>query len=282
MKRILITGANSYIGTSFEKWLQQYPNDYSVDTVGTRNEEWKKKDFSGYDVVFHVAGIAHVEENKKNADLYYEINKDLAYEVAQKAKKCGIRQFIFLSSMSVYGLVNGVINRSTIPNPTSNYGKSKLQAEKLIEGLADDNFIVAILRPPMVYGKDCKGNYTRLAKLAVTTPIFPKVDNKRSMIYIDNLCEFIRQLIEKEAYGLFFPQNKEYVNTSDMVMSIAEAHGKKIVMTKLFNPLLKLLKLNLVNKVFGDLVYEKDMSDDRIEYTLKDFYSTIYLTEKEC
>lgn len=281
MKRILITGANSYIGTSFEKWLQQYPNDYSVDTVGTRNEEWKKKDFSGYDVVFHVAGIAHVKENKKNADLYYEINRDLAYEVAQKAKKCGIRQFIFLSSMSVYGLVNGVINRSTIPNPTSNYGKSKLQAEKLIEGLADDNFIVVILRPPMVYGKDCKGNYTRLAKLAVATPIFPKVDNKRSMIYIDNLCEFIRQLIEKEAYGLFFPQNKEYVNTSDMVMSIAEAHGKKIVMTKLFNPLLKLLKLNLVNKVFGDLVYELNISEFERDYRVCSFKSSIKRTERK-
>lgn len=159
MKRILITGANSYIGTSFEKWLSQWPDKYTVDTIDMIDGKWRKESFAGYDVVFHVAGIAHIRETKKNRDLYYKVNRDLAYETAKKAKAEGVNQFIFISSMSVYGVDNGVINKNTPLNPKSNYGKSKLQAEKLIKPLCDDNFKVAILRPPMVYGKGCKGNY---------------------------------------------------------------------------------------------------------------------------
>ncbi len=240
MKRILITGANSYIGTSVEKWLSQWPDKYTVDTIDMIDGKWRKESFAGYDVVFHVAGIAHIRETKKNRDLYYKVNRDLAYETAKKAKAEGVNQFIFLSSMSVYGVDNGVINKNTPLNPKSNYGKSKLQAEKLIKPLCDDNFKVAILRPPMVYGKGCKGNYPKLAKLAVKIPVFPYVDNRRSMIYIDNLCEFVRLLIDNGSRGLFFPQNDEYVNTSEMVKLIAEVHGKKIILTKLFNPILRL------------------------------------------
>ena len=113
----------------------------------------------------------------------------------------------------------------------------------------------------MIYGNGCKGNYVRLEKFALKSPIFPDMKNRRSMIYIDNLCEFVKQIIDNESRGLFLPQNKEYVCTSDMVRDIAEAHGKKIYMTKLFNPLLRLLKVSTVNKVFGDLVYEQIPSD---------------------
>lgn len=256
MKKILITGANSYIGTSIEKWLDK--SEYSVDTIDMIDGTWKEKDFSKFDVVFHVAGIAHIKETKENAALYYKVNRDLVYEVAKKAKTDGVKQFIFLSSMSVYGMETGVISRGTIPAPKSNYGKSKLQAEELIAPLQDTAFNIAVLRPPMIYGEGCKGNYVRLEKFALKSPIFPKIKNKRSMIYIDNLCEFVKQIIDDESKGLFLPQNDEYVCTSDMVREIAEAHGKKIYMTKLFNPLLRVLKVSMVNKVFGDLVYERE------------------------
>lgn len=159
MKKILITGANSYIGTSFEKYMAQWPEKYQVDTVDMIDGTWREKDFSGYDTVFHVAGIAHQKETQENAELYYKINRDLAFDTAVKAKTDGVKQFIFLSSMSVYGLETGVITKETVPTPKSNYGKSKLQAEELLNGLADETFKVAILRPPMVYGKGCKGNY---------------------------------------------------------------------------------------------------------------------------
>lgn len=279
MKKILITGANSYIGTSFEKWVAQWPDKYSVDTVDMIDGTWKEKDFSGYDVIFHVAGIAHVKETKKNAELYYKVNRDLAYEVAQKAKLSGVKQFIFLSSMSVYGIENGVINRNSPLNPKTNYGKSKLQAERLIEPLKDNEFKIAILRPPMIYGKGCKGNYPRLARLAVKTPVFPKIKNQRSMIYIDNLCEFVRLIIEDCAEGMFFPQNSEYVCTSEMVRIIAEIHGKKVWLTRIFNPLLSLLKFGNVNKVFGSLAYEKKMTLYKENYCLNDLRASILQTE---
>lgn len=258
MKKILITGANSYIGTSFEKWIKQWQEDYSVDTVDMIDGTWREKSFSGYDVVFHVAGIAHIKETKENAELYYKVNRDLVYEVAKKSKAEGVKQFIFLSSMSVYGMETGIISKDTVPMPKSNYGKSKLQAEELIASLQDDDFNIVVVRPPMIYGKGCKGNYVRLEKFALNSPIFPKIKNKRSMIEINNLCEVVKQIIDYESKGLFLPQNDEYVCTSDMVKEIAEAHGKKIYMTKLFNPLLKVLKVRTVNKVFGDLVYEKE------------------------
>ncbi len=287
MKKILITGANSYIGTSFEKWVQQWPDSYSVDTVDMIDGTWKEKDFSKYDVVFHVAGIAHVSKDPKMEKLYYKINTDLTIETAKKAKSEGVKQFIFMSSIIVYGdssYINQkrVIDRDTVPMPSNFYGNSKLQAEKGINQLNDGKFKVVVLRPPMIYGKDSKGNYPRLAKMAQKLPIFPDVDNERSMLHIDNLCEFIKLMVDNEEEGLFFPQNKEYVRTSELVHLIAEVHGKKIVLTKLFNPLLRILgiKLGIVNKVFGNLVYDKLISDYKESYIINTLYESVLVTEK--
>jgi nucleoside-diphosphate-sugar epimerase len=279
MKKILITGTDSYIGTSVERWLLKEPDKYVVDTVDMRDESWKVKDFNEYDVVFHVAGIAHIKETSDNQDLFYKVNRDLAYETTQKAKKGGVKQFIFLSSMSVYGIENGVINENTLLQPNTAYGKSKIEAEELIKNLQDGFFTVATLRPPMVYGKGCKGNYPRLARWALKMPVFPRVDNKRSMIYIDNLSEFVKQLIDNRSGGLFFPQNAKYVNTSEMVKLIARTHGKRVVMTRLFNLLLRLLNVRTVNKVFGDLVYDMSMSEYISNYAIIDFNNSIVKTE---
>lgn len=279
MKNILITGTKSYIGTSLEHWLMRESDQYKIDTVDMKDESWKGKDFSEYDVIFHVAGIAHIKETKDNQELYYKVNRDLAYETAQKAKRDGAEQFIFLSSMSVYGIENGIIDKNTETQPNTAYGKSKIEAEELINKLHDESFVVATLRPPMVYGKGCKGNYPRLARLAVKTPIFPKINNKRSMIYIDNLSEFVKQLIDNKSSGLFFPQNTEYVNTGEMVQLIANAHGRNIVMTKLFNPLLRLLNTSTINKVLGDLVYDMSMSKYGSDYRVCEFRESINETE---
>lgn len=281
MKNILITGKNSYIGTNLETWLSKYPESYEVGLISLRDSTWEERDFSQYDVVYHVAGIAHIKETSENKELYYKINRDLAYEIAKKAKREGIKQCIFLSTMSVYGLETGIIDANTPLAPKNNYGKSKLEAEELIKSLQDDDFKVAIIRPPMVYGKDCKGNYPKLAKLAKTTPIFPDINNQRSMIYIDNLSEIVRLLIDNNESGLFLPQNDEYVKTSEMVKIIAEVHGKKLRVTRLFNPLFKVFKLNVVNKVFGDLVYDKDLSTYEKGYNVKDLLASIRETERK-
>ena len=285
MKSILITGKNSYIGTSLENWLMREPDKYKVDTVDMKDGSWKEKDFSIYDVVFHVAGIAHVSSDPKIEDLYYKVNRDLTIETAEKAKAEGVRQFIFMSSIIIYGDSSSskrVIDRNTVPTPSNFYGNSKLQAEEGIKHLETDDFMIVVVRPPMIYGKGSKGNYPRLANMAKKIPIFPDIDNERSMLHIDNLCEFIKVMIDHEETGLYFPQNKEYVKTSELVRMIAEVHGKKILMTKLFNPVLKLMfGIGIVNKVFGNLVYEKSMSDYvKANYRIRTFRESIELTEE--
>lgn len=286
MKRILITGKDSYIGTSFEKWVSRWPEEYHVDTLDTKGD-WQSYDFSPYDVVFHVAGIAHVDAKANMEDLYYRVNRDLTIEAAQKAKAEGVKQFIFMSSIIVYGdssKLGGkrVITKDTIPTPTNFYGNSKLQAEQGILPLQDEHFNVVILRPPMIYGKGSKGNYPKLARLAQKTPIFPDIENERSMLYIENLCEFIRLMIENEARGIFFPQNEEYVKTTELVKTIAEVYGKKMRLTKVLNGLIRWgsKKVPAINKVFGSLVYEKEMSVYQdFEYCKSNFKQTIKKTE---
>ncbi|MBZ4663244.1 MAG: NAD-dependent epimerase [Caloramator sp.] len=286
MKKILITGANSYIGTSFEKWVSQWPDKYIVDTLDMKNQKWKEYDFSKYDVIFHVAGIAHISTDPKMEELYYKVNRDLTIETAKKAKAEGVKQFIFMSSIIVYGdssHINHkrVIDKNTVPTPSNFYGRSKLQAEEGILPLQDDNFNVVVIRPPMIFGKGSKGNYPKLSKVARKLPMFPDIKNERSMLHIDNLCEFIRLMIDNNEKGIFYPQNKEYVGTSQLVKLIAEAHGKKVMLTKAFNPLLKLMgkKVRIINKVFGNLVYEKSMSEYKVEYRIRDLKEAVKITE---
>ena len=260
MKKILITGAGSYIGVNVEKYLLKWPEEYQVNSINMLGDEWKKEDFSCYDVVFHVAGIAHIKETKENSHLYYDINEHLAVAVAEKAKKEGVKQFIILSTMSVYGITVGHITKETLPNPINSYGKAKYNADLKIEKLDCPTFKVAILRPPMVYGKGCKGNYQTLRKFALKSPIFPNFKNERSMIYIGNLAEFVKNRIDDEKKGLFFPQDSEYICTAMMVKKVAKHNDKKIKTIKLFNWIIGImLKVNvgLFMKIFGNLTYDK-------------------------
>jgi UDP-glucose 4-epimerase len=258
MKKILITGANSYIGTSFENYLRQWPDQYQVDTVDMIDGTWREKSFAGYDCVFHVAGIAHQKETAENAHLYYEINRDLAVETAAKAKAEGVGQFLFLSTMAVYGMEEGAISRATVPAPKSHYGKAKWEAEQGLDKLRCEEFAVTVLRPPMVYGEGCKGNYQSLVKMADKLPFFPDYKNKRSMLHIDGLCRYVKELADSRTDGLILPQDGQYVCTCQMVQNIAEQNGKKLPLLKVLNPLVALAKALTTKgkKAFGDLYYE--------------------------
>lgn len=255
MKRILICGEDSYIGTSFEAYVKQNRTDWTAETVSLRGDAWKETDFRGFDTVLQVAGIAHQKETEENAHLYYEVNRNLAVAVAEQAKAQGVKQFVFLSSESVYGMETGKIDRQTAPNPISHYGKSKWQAEQQLQELVSESFSVAVVRPPMVYGKGCKGNYQRLRALALKSPVFPSLHNQRSMIYIENLCDFLTELMEKGVGGLFLPQNEEYAETARLVSLIAAEHGKKMRLWPIFNPFVKALPIGAAKKAFGSLFY---------------------------
>jgi UDP-glucose 4-epimerase len=287
--KILVTGSKSYVGTSLKKWLGQWPNKYSVDFISLRNDEWKNRDFFEYDVLFHTVAIVHKKEKPEMKGLYYKINRDLTVEVAKKAKKEGVKQFIFMSSMSVYGL-NGkigeavIITKDTPCNPNTFYGKSKLEAESELKKIEDRQFRVAIIRAPMVYGPNCPGNYTRLKKLVMKTPVFPLINNKRSMIFIDNLCEFIKLLIDNKDHGLLFPQNKGYVNTSELIRLIAKENSKKIYFSRILTYVINFFgkKISVFNKVFGNLVFDLDLSSYRdFKYCVVDLERSVEICEKE-
>lgn len=297
-KRVLITGANSYIGTSFEKYItkrnQEHPNEDNliIDTLDMQSPSWKDYDFTKYDSVFHVAGIAHADIGKVSEErkqLYYKVNRDLAEETAKKAKEAGVKQFIYMSSIIVYGESKPgedfIIDEKTEPKPANFYGDSKLQAEHLLNALSDDIFKVVILRPPMIYGPGCKGNYQLLSKIARYSPVFPKYENKRSMLFIYNLCEFVRLLIFNQDSGTFFPQNSEYVCTYEMIKAIAKAHNRKILITPVFNSFLSLfMKLGgklgkLCSKAFGNMAYNIEISNYRFFYSNANLSDSVKMTE---
>ncbi len=289
MKKILITGCDSYIGTYFENYLKSFQNGYLVDTVDMRDNSWKEKDFSPYDVVFHVAGIAHndisgVTDEQKA--LYKTVNTDLAIETAKKARESSVAQFVFMSSVIVYGEsapigVDKIITADTVPTPSNFYGKSKLDAEKGMLSLSDDKFKVAVIRPPMIYGKGCKGNYKTLSKFAKITPIFPNIYNSRSMLYVGNLVEFIRQIIELELSGIFFPSNREKTSTAQMVKAIAASKGKKVYLIKGFSWAFNFASrfLPVINKVFGNLSYEETLTQYPFDYQRYSLEESIKETE---
>jgi len=298
-KRILLTAEHSYVGNAFVEYAKEhYDENFECDFISTRDDSWKEKDFSAYDVIFHVAGLAHADVGAVSDETkakYYKVNTDLTVELAKKAKAEGVKEFVFMSSMIVYGDSapygkSKVVDEHTVPVPANFYGDSKLQADVAVRGLAVDTFKVFVVRPPMIYGKGSKGNYPTLAKLAKNLPVFPNVDNERSMLHIDNLCEFLCQIMlvkeVKENAVVLIPQNAEWTKTAEMVKEIAAVSGKKVRTLKVMAPAVAIGgkvpgKIGgLVNKAFGNSCYAHEMSVyEGIDYQRVRFEESIRRTE---
>lgn len=300
MKRILLTGINSYIGTNLEQYLHEYNAGsgrecYRVEKLSQRSDAWEKADFTGFDAVVDVTGLAHVDVgnvSKEDITHYYEINWKLAVKTALKAKKEGVKQFIYLSSSIVYGDCAAFggekhITSTTQPKPANFYGDSKWQAEQELRLLETEQFHVAILRLPFVYGAGCKGNYAFLSNFAEKMPAFPSVRNRRSMLYIENLNEFLRLLIEAGRGGLYFPQNPEHCSTAELVQAIGAAKGRKIHLWRILNPFVWLAAKcpgkvgKLTNKAFGSLTYDLELSREPAGYQLYDLQESVRRIEQK-
>jgi len=250
--KILVTGSTGYIAGAFAE---------EADLISVRNDAWRGKTFAGYDAVLHTAGLAHVRENRRNQYDYFVVNRDLALDVAKKAKADGVPHFVFLSSISVYGLESGHITASTPALPKTNYGRSKLAAESLIAALADDSFRVAILRPPMVYGAGCPGNYARLRKLVALLPFFPSYKNARSVISIESLHTQINAVIYGQKSGIFHPCDPVPLSTAEMAAAIAQEQGRRLRQTRVFNIPIRILTRysRTFAKIFGSLTIDAEI-----------------------
>lgn len=284
MKNILILGEHSYIGRNIYNWLRKSPQCYNVMISGTRDYIWKLADWENLDVVIDCAGVAHINHITEDMrELFYGVNRDLTIKIAKHAKKHGVKQFILFSSMNVYGDYCENISNLEDVHPTSFYGDSKLQGDLEVQTLSDETFRVAVVRPPFVYGKGCTGNYKSISKIAKLTPIFPNYRNRKSMIYIENLCEFIRLLVDSGEKGIYAPQNRELVSTTDLVRGISEKNKHHVYFTNLFNWAIPLgiYLARMIRRGFADDCYNIELSNYwDWKYNIVDFRTSIEKTEK--
>jgi UDP-glucose 4-epimerase len=270
MKKVMLVGIGGYIGGKFIEYIQKYCPDWQVDSVDSRDNIWCEADFRGYDAVYNVSGLAHANARQGTVEQYYAVNGQLPIDIATKAKSEGVPLFVQMSSQIVYGDMSNLgedklITLETIPSEPTIYGKSKMMAERGLQKLADATFQVAILRPPLIYSENARDNFPRLVNFAKKMPVFPMLKNKQSMVYVDNLCELVRLIIENNQGGIYYPQQEKFIETSKMVSDIAQSVGNKMWLTTVFNPTLKLLskveKFSFIRKAFGSIAYDMEMSN---------------------
>lgn len=270
MKKVMLVGIGGYIGGKFTEYINKNYPDWQIDAVDSMNGIWKDADFHGYDAVYNVSGLAHANARQGSNELYYAVNGQLSIDVAAKAKAEGVPLFVQMSSQIVYGDMSGLgeekmITPETIPSEPTIYGKSKMMAERGLHELEDATFLVAIMRPPLIYSEYARDNFPRLVNFAKKMPVFPKLENRQSMVYVDNLCELVKLVIENCKGGTYFPQQECYIETSKIVADIAKAVGNKMWQTRMFNPALRLLskceKFSFIHKAFGSIAYDMNMSN---------------------
>ena len=265
---ILIIGKDSYIGNHIDEWLSQY--GHTVTQLDVLTDVWKSFDYSSYDAIVHVAGIVH-RPQCNDWDLYKSVNCDMPLAIATMAKAHGVKTYVYFSTMGVYdakkSLKGCVIDNNTplLCEGNSMYGKSKLMAEKGLHSLQDDNFNIAFVRPPSVYGKNCKGGYiTGFAKIAKLLPIIPLAYENacQSFIYIDNLSECVRLIVENKLSGVFCPQDDEIPNANRLFEVICAGIGKKYRTSRILGLCLRFFSfIPLVNKAYGGISYDRECSE---------------------
>ena len=264
--KVLVTGSSGYIGYNF---IQSYQQRYQFETFSLLNNKLKEINFSSVDTVLHAAALVH-QKGSPPYGRYYKINVDYPVNLAKLAKKNGVKQFVFLSTVAVYGEEHEFITETTQCNPVTPYGKSKLMAEKQLLSLADDDFMVSIVRLPMVYGKRAPGNIGTLVNLVKILPVLPfaRVHNKRSFIFIGNLCNILNNIIQKKVSGLFLVSDDRAVTTTELISLIANALDKKIFLIQVpfFKSLLKLLKPSIYKKLYGNLEIDNCLTRETLKF----------------
>ena len=282
--QVLIIGKNSYIGNNIDLWLTKH--GHQVTQLDVLTEIWKSFDYSKYNAIVHVAGIVH-QPNCKDWELYKRVNTDMPIEIATMAKEQGVSQYVYFSTMGVFGLGKklkpNIIDMNTPLKADGMYGRSKLMAEEGLMVLNDENFSVACVRPPSVYGKGCKGGYiTGFTSIAKKMPVIPiAYENvKQSFIYIDNLTELVRLLMEKKLSGIFCPQDEKAVNANELLYAIAKGIGKKYRSSRTLGFCIKMLNfIPLVKKAYGGIEYAESLSTIKdVDYVVVPFEEGIKRT----
>lgn len=267
-KKVLVTGASGFIGQHFIK----NANEFDIIKVDLLKQSVSDVDFSGVNSVLHLAAYVH-QMKGGDSNYYFKVNRDLAFEVAKRAKMQNVKQFVFMSTVKVYGEFtddNNYWDEESECHPEDDYGKSKLEAEKLILELEDDNFKIAIVRSPLVYGEGVKANMLNLMKLVDRFPVLPlgNINNKRTMVFIGNLISVFQKIIEEQFNGVIIPSDDKSLSTTELVKLISCELNKKLILINAnytVKPLL-LFKPILANRLLGSLFLNNEKS--KREYDL--------------
>lgn len=268
MKKILVTGASGFIG---QRFLEYNKGRYEMTAISLRNTTIQDINLDGYDVILHLAGLAH-QLDEKSAHKYDQVNFELTKELSLAAAENKVGQFVHTSTIKVFGDIEGKIDNDTPRNPNGDpYGESKLKAEKFLERIVDKNMAIAIIRPPLVYGPGVKANMLNLMKICAKNIWLPfkGIDNKRTMVFIDNLIEMINTIIDKTSSGIFMAGDADPVSTTKLVRSIRKSMGRSENLISIPNPLrslLKILKPGLYSRLFMNLEAEVNDSFSRLGY----------------
>lgn len=263
---ILLTGASGFIGSHFA----QSAISYKIIPFSFHNDNINTLDLSSCDAVVHLAALVH-QMNGADSKEYERINVIQTLELAQKAKRDGIKQFIFMSTVKVYGEERDTAYTEATPcHPQDDYGKSKLRAEQELQKLSDRHFKVSIIRTPIVYGAGVKGNIKNLINLIQKMPILPfgNTRNQRSMVYVGNLCALIVSVLEQRASGIFLACDDTSLSTSEFIHKIAVSLGKKLYLIQipLFETAFQYLKPSFQQRFFGNLIVDNTLTKERLKF----------------
>ncbi len=263
------------------KILSNIQNTQNVKEISLLTNNPKDFDFSEVDTVLHVAAIVHQSKKIPESE-YFRVNRDMCIEVAKFAKESGVHQFVFLSTVKVYGEFNpdsGPWTENSECRPDDPYGKSKYEAELELRKLEDENFIVSVIRTPLVYGKEVKANMLSIMKLIDRWRILPfkNINNKRSFTYAKNLVGFIDRIIEKRASGIFIAMDSEPLSTTQLVQYIARYLNKKMILVGIPRVFISLGE-KLIPKIFDRLYGSFEMENSKTLQSLD--FSPEYSSEE--
>jgi len=269
MANILITGKNSFVGRNFIK----YSRYKKVDEISLIENYPEEIEFDKYDVVLHLVAIVHQTRKIPEAE-YFKINKELCVNTALQAKKAGVKQFVFLSTVKVYGKFspkNRIWNEESVCEPDDSYGKSKYAAEQALKELEDEHFTVSVVRTPLVYGEDVRANMLSLIKLVENYSFLPlgKIDNRRSFTAVQNLVAFIDRIIEKKASGVFIAKDARDLSTSELVEYIAKYMEKSVRLIAIPGFLIKLSKMvysKIFDRLYGSFYLENAKTLEQLDF----------------
>lgn len=230
--KVFITGASGFVGTNLFESLHDKYDFIMPNRDNLKNSLVKEKN---YDVLIHLAGIAHDTKKINNEKNYFRVNTDLTILAFNKFIESNAKVFIFLSSVKACSdSVDGIMYENDKPNPSTAYGRSKLKAENyIIENLKKikDNKRVYILRPSMIHGPKNKGNLNLLLKIINTGIPWPLglYENKRSFCGIDNLIFVVKNLIENNniSSGIYNVADDLAISTNELYELICNDLNKK-------------------------------------------------------